>query len=63
MSMFCDLFALTSVQSSERDTSFAICPPEGGSIDPRGSREQQAALHTNILHSYREVLDAVIISK
>lgn len=63
MSRFCDLFALTSVQSSERDTSFAICPPEGGSIDPRGSREQQAALHTNILHSYREVLDAGIISK
>lgn len=63
MSRFCDLFALTSVQSCERDTSFAICPPEGGSIDPKGSREKQPALHTNILHSYREVLDAGIILK
>lgn len=57
------MFVLTSVQSCEGDTSFAICPPEGGSIDPRGSREKQPALHTNILHSYREVLDAGIISK
>lgn len=61
--MFCDLFALTSVQSCECNTSIAIRPPEGGSIDLQGSREQQPALHINCYISYREVLGAVIVSK